>query len=226
MARQPLIETRTLAEQIAERVREDVLSGRLAAGERISQEGLAERYQVSRVPVRDALRILHGEGLVSADPRFGTTVAPLTADDLDELYEMRVALEPETSRLATPHLREEDLAAMRAHLEVMRAAELSSAAWFDAHAAFHRTLNERSGRPRMCALVDRLRAQTERYVRAYHELEWPDAELIADHQRILTAAEEGDPGIVADVVRDHLQVVRERMFQHLEAAQARIQEAT
>jgi DNA-binding GntR family transcriptional regulator len=225
MAR-PVIETRTMAEQIAERLREEVLTGRLAAGVRVSQEGLAERYAVSRVPVRDALRILHAEGLVSADPRFGTTVAPLSSRDLDELYEMRVALEPAASRLATAHLREEDLEAMRAQLEAMRANEQSSAAWFDAHAAFHRLLNERSGRPRMCALVDSLRAQTERYVRAYQELDWPDAELNADHERILRAAEEGDADVVADVVREHLQVVRERMFQHLEATHALTPEAT
>jgi DNA-binding GntR family transcriptional regulator len=225
MAR-PVIETRTLAEQIAERLREEVLTGRLAAGERVSQEALAERYAVSRVPVRDALRILHGEGLVSADPRFGTTIAPLTTHDLDELYEMRVALEPATSRLATPHLRPQDFEEMRSHLDVMRTSELSSPPWFDAHAAFHRTLNERSGRARMCALVDRLRAQTERYVRVYHELEWPSEELIDDHARVLAAAEGGDPEVVADVVRDHLQVVRRRIFQHLEAAQALTQEAT
>lgn len=225
MAR-PVIDTRTLAEQIADRLREDVLSGRLAAGERVSQEGLAELYAVSRVPVRDALRILHAEGLVSADPRFGTTVAPLSATDLDELYEMRVALEPATSRLATPQLRESDLEAMRARVEDMRASEPASAAWFEAHAAFHRALNDRSGRPRMCALVDSLRAQTERYVRAYQELEWPDAELLADHERILAAAEEGDPERVADVVRDHLQIVRERMHRHLEGTRAPIQEAT
>ena len=138
---------------------------------------------------------------------------------------MRVALEPATSRLAARHMREEDVAEMRAQLAAMQAAELSSPAWFDAHAAFHRILNERSGYDRMCALVDRLRAQTERYVRAYQALEWPGDELLADHGRILAAVEDGDPEVVAAVVRDHLLVVRERMSAHLEAAQAQDKEA-
>jgi DNA-binding GntR family transcriptional regulator len=171
------IETRTLAEQIAARVRDDVLSGALAAGRRLSQEAIAEQYAVSRVPVRDALRMLQAEGFVYAHPRFGTTVTPLSAPDLEELYEMRLALEPMLAARATPRMRPADVAEMRLRLELMAATGEDSPAWFAAHAAFHRTLNARSGRERICALVDNLRSQTERYVRAYQVLEWPDGEL-------------------------------------------------
>lgn len=211
------IETRTLAEQIAARVREDVLSGALAAGIRLSQEALAEQYAVSRVPIRDALRILHAEGLISVHPRFGTTVAPLSASDLEELYEMRLALEPLVARLATPNMRAGDVEEMRRRLETMGATRQDSAGWFVAHAAFHRALNHRSGRERICALVDRLRAQTERYVRAYQMLEWPATELQREHELILAAVERGEPEEVAAVVHEHLAIVRDRMLEHLRA---------
>ena len=213
-----LIETRTLAEQIAARVRDDVLSGQLPAGRRLSQEALAEQYAVSRVPVRDALRMLHAEGLVSTHPRFGTTVAALSAPDLEELYEMRLALEPLVSRLATPHMRSSDVEEMQRQLETMAAARHDSRDWFVAHAAFHRALNERSGRQRMCVLVDNLRAQTERYVRAYQVLEWPATELQREHELVLAAVRQGDPDEVAVVVRQHLEIVRDRMLDHLRAA--------
>ena len=213
-----LIETRTLAEQIAARVRDDVLSGQLPAGRRLSQEALAEQYAVSRVPVRDALRMLHAEGLVSTHPRFGTTVAALSAPDLEELYELRLALEPLVSRLATPHMRSSDVEEMQRQLETMAAARRDSRAWFVAHAAFHRALNERSGRQRMCVLVDNLRAQTERYVRAYQVLEWPATELQREHELVLAAVRQGDPDEVAVVVRQHLEIVRDRMLDHLRAA--------
>jgi len=214
------IETRTLAEQIADRLREDLLSGRLSAGERLSQEGLAERYAVSRIPVRDALRILHSEGLVSADPRFGTTVTPLSTADLEELYEMRLALEPVVSRLATPHLRPQDLAAMARHLRTMETSSRAGSRWFEAHARFHRALIVRSGRDRMWPLVDRLRAQTERYVRVYKLLAGAGDDLQVEHVRILEAARRGDPDEVAAVVREHLEIVRDRMLEHLQSEQA------
>jgi DNA-binding GntR family transcriptional regulator len=215
-----LIETRTLAEQIAAHVRDDVLSGQLPAGRRLSQEALAAQYAVSRVPVRDALRMLHAEGLISTHPRFGTRVAPLSALDLEELYEMRLALEPLVSRLATPRMRSRDVEEMQRQLETMAASRHDSRGWFIAHAAFHRALNERSGRERICALVDNLRAQTERYVRAYQVLEWPATELQHEHELILAAVRQGDPEKVAAVVCEHLEIVRGRMLDYLRVRDA------
>jgi DNA-binding GntR family transcriptional regulator len=211
------LETRTLAEQIASRLREDVLAGRLPAGERLSQERLAEQFQVSRVPIRDALRQLQAEGLLVAHPRLGMSVAELSAPHLEELYEMRLALEPAIARLATPRLRAEDLAAMREHLDFMRGPGDLSPEWFSAHAAFHHALNVRSGRERMCQLVDSLRAQTERYLRVYRgELERAD-ELGAEHELIYQEAKAGDADAVAAEVHKHLVLVRDRVLAHLQA---------
>ena len=215
-----IIETRTLAEQIAARVRDDVLSGQLPAGRRLSQEALAAQYAVSRVPVRDALRMLHADGLISTHPRFGTRVAPLSVPDLEELYEMRLALEPLLSRLATPHMRAIDAEEMARQLDAMAASSHDSRAWFIAHAAFHRALNERSGRERMCTLVDNLRAQTERYVRVYQMLEWPATELQREHELVLAAVRRGDPDEVAAVVSEHLEIVRDRLLDYLRTRDA------
>lgn len=214
MAAQAL-ETRTLAEQVASRLREEVLAGRLAAGARLSQEGLAEQFAVSRVPVRDALRQLQAEGLVISQPRVGMSVAELSTKDLEELYDMRLALEPVVARLATPRLRDGDLVAMRRYLDVMNASSELSAEWFSAHADFHRALNARSDRERMCALVDSLREQTERYVRVYRTaLERAD-ELGAEHELIYGAAQGGDADAVAAAVHEHLALVRDRLVPYL-----------
>ena len=206
-----------MAQQVAERLREDVLSGRLAAGERLSQERLAEQFQVSRVPIRDALRELQAEGLVVVNGRHGTSVATLSGPDLEELYEIRLALEPVVARLATPHLRPEDVAAMREHLDFMRGSGDLSPEWFSAHAAFHHALNVRSGRARMCQMVDSLRGQTERYLRVYRgELERAD-ELGAEHELIYEKARVGDADAVADEVYEHLVLVRDRVLDYLHA---------
>jgi DNA-binding GntR family transcriptional regulator len=209
------IETRTLAEQIAAHLREDVLAGRLAAGARLSQESLAEQFKVSRVPIRDALRQLQAEGLVVGNPRLGSTVAELSAGDLEELYDMRLALEPAVARLATPRLRASDLAAMRRHLDVMSSSGELSTEWFSAHAAFHHVLNVRSGRERMCALADSLRAQTERYLRVYRVALQRADEIGAEHELIYRTASEGDADAVAAAVDEHLVLVRDPMLAYL-----------
>jgi DNA-binding GntR family transcriptional regulator len=211
------LETRTLAEQVAAHLRDEILSGRLVAGARLSQEALAEQFRVSRVPIRDALRHLQAEGLVISQPRVGTSVADLSTADLEELYDMRLALEPVVARLATPRLRADDLATMRRYLDAMSSSGELSAEWFSAHAEFHRALNTRSGRERMCSLVDSLRAQTERYVRVYRfALERAD-ELGAEHELIYRAAQGGDADAVAAAVHEHLALVRDRLIAYLRA---------
>jgi DNA-binding GntR family transcriptional regulator len=219
------LETRTLAEQIAERLRKDVLAGRLAAGARLSQEALAAQFNVSRVPIRDALLQLQAEGLVVAQPRAGSTVAELSAADLEELYDMRLALEPPVARLATPRLRDGDLAEMRSHLDVMSSSGELSGEWFTAHAAFHHTLNAPSGRERMCALVDSLRAQTERYLRVYRVALQRADELGAEHELIYKTASDGDAAGVAAAVHEHLVLVRDPMLAYLRSLRPAEQES-
>jgi DNA-binding GntR family transcriptional regulator len=210
-----MIETRTLAEQIAERLREDILSGRLAGGQRLSQEALADQYRVSRVPVRDALRQLRAEGLIDSNGRTGMAVAELSVHDLEELYDMRVALEPVVARLATPRMRPADVEEMSRQLALMEAASEPSPAWFEAHAAFHRALNDRSGRPRMSALVDQLRGQTERYIRRYQIIAGRTSDLGREHDLIHEAVLDGDADRVGAVVAEHLELVRDRVIEHL-----------
>ena len=208
------LETRTLAEQISERMREDILSGRLAAGQRLSQEALAEQYRVSRVPVRDALRQLQADGLIDGSGRFAT-VAELSVQDLEELYDMRIALEPVLSRLATPRMRPEDIEEMGRQLAVMEASSEPSPDWFSAHAAFHAGLNARAGRPRMGELVSRLRDLTERYLRVYQLIAGRTSELGREHDLIHEAVLDGDAERVGAIVAEHLELVRDRVLDHL-----------
>jgi DNA-binding GntR family transcriptional regulator len=211
------IETLPLNEQIAARLRDDVLSGRLAAEQRLAQQELAARFRVSRIPVRDALRMLEAEGLVTYHPRLGATVAALTVADLDELYEMRMALEPANARRAVPALVASDDAALADHLKAMRAAGDDARAWFQAHARFHRVLNERSGQGRINTLLENLRRQTERYVRFFQMVEVNASGLLSEHERIRVAAEQRNPAEVEVATRDHLRMVRDKVIAHLSA---------
>lgn len=209
------LDSRTLAEQIAALLRDDILCGRLEGGQRLSQERLADQFAVSRIPVRDALTELHAEGLITRQTRSGVRVAELSVVDLEELYDMRLALEPVLACLATPRLRSSDVDQMAAQLSIMELSVEPSQGWLDANAAFHRALNLRAGRPRMIALVDKLREQTERYIRQFQVLPGAGQELGVGHGEIFRAVTGGNPEAVASAVRDHMKLVRDRLLVHL-----------
>lgn len=97
---QQIRERANLSDSIATRVRERILDGTLAAGQRINEVHLAADLGVSRTPLREALARLAGEGAVTALPRIGLFVAPLTAAEVEQLYPMRALLDPAALRLA------------------------------------------------------------------------------------------------------------------------------
>ena len=103
-------------------LRRALVSGELAPGEQVRQESLAERFGVSRVPLREALKILEGEGRVVYLPHRGYFVAELSLDDLLEVYRMRELLEAEAVMVAVPRLGASDLAAISAACEDVRQA--------------------------------------------------------------------------------------------------------
>lgn len=210
------LEVRTLTEQIAEQLREDVLRGRYSAGQRLSQESIARRFHVSRIPVRDALKLLESEGLVLTHPRFGTTIAGLSAADLNELYEMRLALEPALVKIATVKMGEPEVAQLARHLDAMARPGITQEAWLKAHRAFHDTLNGCAELPRMRAAVEGLRSQTERYLRLYKDVVEHAHDLTEDHRPIFDAAARGDGDAAALATREHMRRVRDRLLSYLD----------
>ncbi|MGH8867488.1 MAG: GntR family transcriptional regulator [Actinomycetes bacterium] len=201
-------------DRIVSRLRERILSHDLPQGTRLSQADLAAQFGVSRIPVRDALRRLATEGLVDLPSRGSALVAPLTLPDLQELYELRGAIEPLACRLAVPHVGRAQRLVMAGCLERMEHVE-ESPEWLDAHATFHIQVYAQSGRPRMIALVDNLRRQTERYLRVHLSHIEATRHLQQEHHDIAAAVADGDPGVVERLVRDHLATSHDFILGHL-----------
>jgi DNA-binding GntR family transcriptional regulator len=156
---------------------------------------------MSRIPIRDAIRTLVAEGLVLQFPRRTAVVAPISYDDLTELYEIRIAIEPEASALAVPNIRPIDILTMRGLITVMDSTD-ELAVLLDTNDLFHKALYGRSARPRMIALLDQTRAQTRRYTAVRLGSGRPDLQV--EHQLILAAVERRDPAAVRALVQAHL----------------------
>jgi DNA-binding GntR family transcriptional regulator len=194
---------RTIQEIVAEALRDAIVTGRLKGGERLHQDGIASRLGVSRMPVREALRQLESEGLVVFTPHRRVSVAALSAEELREIYEIRTALELLALDLAVPRMSPHDLTRLGELLDQMDRVT-DPGRWLDLNRAFHRMLYRASGRTRLCALIDSLRGNVERYLRIYVSGREHRARAQAEHRRIVRACRRRQPAEAKKALRRHL----------------------
>jgi DNA-binding GntR family transcriptional regulator len=193
----------TAAARVASELRSEILQGDITPGSRLSQQSTAERFGVSRIPVRDALQVLVGEGLVQPVSNATAVVTGMSIAELQELYELREAVEPLATQIAVPNVGRAEHITMRKQLQIMDE-HADTRTWLAANNAFHAAVYERAGRPRMIELVERLRRLTDRYMYVHIEVVGRTEHLAAEHLGILAAVESGDPTLAATLTREHL----------------------
>jgi DNA-binding GntR family transcriptional regulator len=178
-------------------LREAILAGALPPGARLRQERLAGQFGTSRIPVREALRALEHEGLVTSLPYRGFSVTELDADDIEEVYELRILLESHAVRLAVPLMTDEDLVTLeRMYGEMVRAQ--AGEAQLAARERFYIRLYSMAGRPRLVTLIARLRQEVARSLR------WPTLQHAPEHhERFFEAVRAGDDEAAAAQLASH-----------------------
>ena len=186
----------TTAQHALTHLRGAIVSGGLVPGERIGQEGVAERLGISVAPVREALRILEREGQVTYRPRRGYVVTELRIEELEEIYGLRGLLEREAALAALPNLDEHDrLAIERAAADCADAVAVQDiVAELDANRRFHFAILSPAGRPHLQRLIDLLWDSTEAYRALYYNSDAERHESLRAHDRILGAVIARDPG--------------------------------
>src|SRR5688500_546120 len=199
---------------IADSLRDEILRGVIEPGAPLRQEELAERFQVSRLPVRDALLRLEAQGLVHVYPNRGAFVVSLTPDEVREIYEMRILLEGDILERAVPRMSADDWRRIdAAHAESVRRAhgpEWAGGAW-----AFRRALYEPAGRPRQLATIEQLRGTVARYWTVREALPSRSADWLADHDAIVEACRARSSVAARRRLGDHLQRVMELVLARL-----------
>lgn len=194
---------RTIQEIVAKALRDAIVTGRLKGGERLHQDGIALKLGVSRMPVREALRQLESEGLVVFTPHRRVSVADLSTEELREIYEIRIALELLALDLALPRLTIKELAYLGAVLEQMDRVT-DPGRWLALNRTFHGALYRASRRSRLCALIDSLRGNVDRYLRIFVSGADRRARAQAEHRRILRACRRRRPAEARKALRQHL----------------------
>jgi DNA-binding GntR family transcriptional regulator len=205
-------------------VRELILRGDFAAGARLGEVELAERLGVSRTPVREALSRLAAEGLVEIVPNRGARVASWTVDELEDVFDLRAALEPELTALAVPHAEPADVDALDelAH-EMERVGAPGSRQDLDAivplNRAFHDLLVRLAAQPAMAtALAGAVHAPI--VLRNFHTYDAASLRRsLAHHTEIVAAVRAGDPVWARAVMTAHIHNARTVMVRAAAALQ-------
>jgi DNA-binding GntR family transcriptional regulator len=196
-------------------VRKAILSGVLGPGARLRQEELADVFGTSRIPVREALRALEYEGLVTSVPHRGFTVTALDADDVEEVYDLRILLESEAVRLALPLLTDDDLDDLEKLFRAMQEAP-SPDDQLAAREQFYLRLYSVTGRPRLVGLIVRLRAEVARVLR------WATIQHSSSiHEHFFEAVRVGDADRAVAHLAGHYRRVAVLIRRYIKEAEAR-----
>ncbi len=197
----------TAQEAVLAELRRAIASGELKPGKPIAQAIVAERLGVSRVPVREALKILQGEGQVEYLPHHGYSVTRLDLDDLREAYRIRQLLETEAARSSIPGFGPGEVAALaKAAREVDDAGDNEDyAAMAAANRRFHFLLVEGAGMPRLTNLVRLLWDATDVYRSFYYTDAANRHRVRAEHAGIVQAVAGGDVETVVRLLDEHRQ---------------------
>ncbi len=188
---------------IADGLRAAILSGALAAGTQIRQEHVAAEYGVSHIPVREALRRLEAEGLVTIHANRGAFVSRLDAADARDIGDMRAALEMLAVRLSVPRAGPDDLAAAEAAIAAGDASA-DLAQWSAANWAFHRALYAPCARPRLIAAIETLWRNVDRFLRVVWQAADYQGRSQHEHRAILAAYRAREPEGAASLVAAHI----------------------
>lgn len=201
----------SLVEATTRKLRNEILAGMLAPGERIIEEQICQRFSISRAPVRESLRLLAQQGLVEHLPRRGARVTTWSEEDIRQLFEVRAVLERHAICAALPLDFAGDgdpLAQVRARLDDMRVAEESAdeLARDDAHRAFHTAIVALAGNRQLDLTLEPILIKLQRPMAVNLRLEANlvgPGEGIRRHAALIAALETNDRDIVLAAFAEH-----------------------
>jgi DNA-binding GntR family transcriptional regulator len=197
---------KSLTKLLTEKLREAIVNGKFAPGERLSEESLAASLHVGRVALREALRSLEAEGYVTFLPNNEVLVSKPTCEDVRDYYTIASVLEGLAARLAVEKAQPEEIARLRELHQTLKEAcqKRDLARYFDANSNFHRFIAEIAGNERLYRLVDQLRQEIQKTrilsLRLPQRLDYS----MREHDQILDAFLKRNPQLAESTMVRHL----------------------
>ena len=195
------------SQRIFRSLKDDILKGVLPPGLQIRQEALAEQFGVSRVPVREALRQLESEGLLTSELHRGAFVSNRSLDEVEEMLDIRIALELRALQLALPNITAEVVCAAKDILSTYDRSE-DPMEWRDLNVAFHMTLYKPCNRPRLLKMIEDVVLVNYRFLRTYISATVGRDGPQDEHHQILEACAAHDTSLALQLLETHMEHTR------------------
>lgn len=200
------IRRQTLTGLTLDALRDRILHGEYPEGEPLRQDAIAAELGVSRIPVREALRQLEAEGLVTFSPHRGAVVTTMSLLEIAELFELRAEIESDLVRRAIPHMTAEDHARAKdillAYEIALRGGEVAK--YGELNWQFHSTLYAPARRGFTMSMVGKLHHQSDRYLRMQLALTHGETRAKDEHRAIAAAVKRADVRLAAKLMREHI----------------------
>ncbi len=207
----------TSAERVYDDLREAIIGGEYTPGERLRTEALAERFGTSRTPVREALVLLEGDGLVELEPRRGAVVRSFDAADLVDLYEVRAILEARAAQLAALRLTREDLDVLDATCDraesVAGSGKVAIETLIASNDEFHRVIVEASGSARLTAALRTVAGIPRPFKAAFWKNGAERTRSLSAHREIVAALRSRSAERAESAMRLHVLTARDFLIE-------------
>lgn len=195
--------TRSASDIVFEALRRAIVVGEMAHGTPLRQEEIARAFNVSRVPVREAISRLEHHGLVETRRYRGAVVAPLLAEDVEEIFDLRALVESDAIRRALPGLTAAELAEAEAAHDAFAAAS-DPADWMTENRRFHCALYGAERQKHYLGVIETMLNLSDRYLRTQLLLSDGHQIAVEEHGRILEACRAGDACVAEKLTRAHV----------------------
>lgn len=202
------------SEIIVKYIREAIIAGQIAEGEPIRQDEIAKLFNVSKIPVREALKRLEAEGLVEFKKNRGALVTRISEQELAQIFEVRVMLETKLIRLAVPNMTEQTYqqadAICNAFID-----EMDIGSWTVLNWQLHACLYEPAQRPYMLGLIRSIYDKIERYLRLQMNISEGKARANDEHKEIVKACKAKDVELAVSLIETHINGVCKALNDYL-----------
>lgn len=214
MPRTRAIPRQSLPDVITNDLRERILSGEMAEGETIRQEALAEDYDVSRMPIREALKRLDAEGLVQLTNNRGASVTSHSLSEIGEIFDLRILLEVDLFQRAIPQMTEADFTKCEQLLADMDASyeAYDVGRWGSLNYEYHMALYGAADRNLTNEILQRVNLQSDRYVRMHLSVMEQREPAKKDHRDLLTLARAGKVDDACALLTRHIKRTKDQLL--------------
>ncbi|PLY04623.1 MAG: GntR family transcriptional regulator [Desulfuromonas sp.] len=221
MKSKPIERHQTLREKILETIREAILKGNLKPGEKVAEPELAERFGISRTPIREAFRQLESEGYLTVIPRKGAVVAALSERDVQEFYAIKSILEGYGAALAAEKLTEKDLAKLDATNDKLKklAEEGDVKAFYRVHNEFHEIFLKAADNSKLFELIQQLGMKFSRLRMASLSVPGRMEISVAEHDKLMEAFRNQDGQTAESLVKETAAIGGKVLLESLAHAQ-------